>query len=286
MEHAQLLVPDADGVLTPHPLGLVEQSNDAYHGGPGISYSHLKLISGASPRHYWYKYLNPNREPEEQTPAKLLGSAIHSIILEPDLFTTQYVADPGINKRTNAGKEEWAQFVAENAGKGILTDDQMQTCLAVRDAVWSHPVAAGLLRQGSSEQSFYAIDSETGELIKCRTDHLDGDLIVDVKSTDDASPNGFGKSAANFGYPGQVAWYHDVFDAAFGEHPQHWVFMAVEKDPPYAIGLYFPDAADVARARMANRRDFMRIVEHKRADHWPDYAERALPLSLPMWWKP
>lgn len=286
MTAAQILVPDADGVLEPHPIGLVECTNEQYHRGPGISKSHLDKIASSSPRHYWHHYLNPDREPEEPTPAKVLGSAVHSIILEPDLFTSQFVANPGIERRSNAGKAEYAAFLAENQGKTILTDEQMQQCLAVRDAVHLHPVASGLLQGGKAEQSFYAVDPEFGELIKCRTDYLAGDIIVDVKTTDDASPTGFGKSAANYRYPLQVAWYHDVLDAAFGEHPQHWVFLAVEKEPPYAIGIYFALAEDVQRARLAGRRDLARIVEHRRSGQWPDYGIEALPLSLPTWWKP
>lgn len=285
---AQALYPDADGVLVPHPIGLVECTNDQYHRGPGISKSHLDSISGKSAKHYWQKYINPDRERTAPTPAMIIGSAIHSIILEPDLFPNEYVANPGIERRSNAGKAEYAAFEAEHKGKIILSDEDFQTCLAIRDAVHAHPLAAGLLTRGKAEQSFYAIDQETGELIKCRTDYLhdSGAMIVDVKSTEDASPDGFAKSAANFRYPVQTAWYHDVMDSAFGEHPEHWVFMAVEKKPPYAIGLYFAQREDVARARLAARRDFMRIVEARRADHWPDYGTEALPLALPAWWKP
>lgn len=286
MSHPQFLVPDADGVLTPHPLGLVDCSNEQYHSGPGISKSHLDAIADASPKHYWHKYINPDREPQPPTPAMVLGSAIHAAILEPDIFASQYVADPGISRRSNAGKAEFEAFQAENRGKTILTDDDFQTCLAVRDAVHTHPVAAGLLQGGVAEQSFYAIDDETGELIKCRTDYLAGDLIVDVKSTEDASPNGFGKSSANFRYPMQVAWYRHVMRMAFGEAPPHWVFLATEKKPPYAVGIYFPMPEDVERSMAAARRHLDRIVEHRRSGHWPDYATEVLPLSLPTWWRP
>lgn len=284
----QALYPDAAGVLEPHPTGLVDCTNEQYHSGPGVSASHLHTIAGKSPRHYWAKYIDPDRERTPPTPAMVLGSAIHSIVLEPDLFPAEYVANPGIERRSNAGKAEYAAFEAEHRGKTVLSDEDFQTCLAIRDAVHRHPLAAGLLRGGKAEQSFYGIDAETGELIKCRTDYMhdSGAMIVDLKSTEDASPDGFGKSAANFRYPVQVAWYHDVMDAAFGEHPEHWVFMAVEKKPPYAIGLYFAQREDVERARLAARRDFMRIVECKRAGAWPDYGVEALPLSLPAWWRP
>lgn len=270
-----------------HPLGLVEISNDAYHAGPGISKSHLDTIATGSPRHYWHKYLNPNREPQTPTPAMILGTAIHSIILEPDLFVHQYAPNPGIDRRTKAGKEEWAAFVAENAGKQILSDEDYQICLRVRDAVYSHPVASGLLVGGKAEQTFYAIDPETGELIKCRVDYLpdSGSMIVDVKSTEDASPAGFGKSAANYRYDVQVAWYHHVLDTLYGGHPPIWTFIAVEKTPPHAIGIYFAKPEDVARAAEAAQRDFMRIVECKRRNEWPDYGIEALPLELPGWVK-
>lgn len=287
-DQPQFLYPDADGVLQPHPLGLVECSNEQYHSGPGISKSHLDCIAGKSPRHYWHRYLNPDREPEEPTPAKILGTAIHSIILEPDLFESGYVPNPGIERRSNAGKAEYAAFLAEHRGKVILSDEDYQKCLAIRDAVHLHPVVSGLLTGGKAEQSFYAIDKETGELTKCRTDYLhdSGNMIVDVKSTEDASLAGFAKSAANYRYPHQVAWYWDVLDSAFGEHPQHWVFLAVEKEPPYALGIQFAQHDDVARARQACRRDLMRIVQHKRAGAWPDYAIEALPLTMPTWWRP
>lgn len=286
---SQPLYPDADGVLHPHPIGFVDQTNEEYHSAPGVSKSQLDQAHNGSMLHFWHRYLNPNREPEDRTDSLILGSAIHSIILEPDLFTQEYVPNPGIERRSNAGKAEWAAFVEEHKGKTILSDDAYQTCLAIRDAVYRHPVAAGLLQApGKSEQSFYAIDPEYGELVKCRVDRLhdSGNMIVDIKSTDDASPAGFGKSAANYRYPLQTAWYNDVLDAAFGEHPENWVFLAVEKKPPYAIGVYVADPVDVQRARIAGRADFARIIEAKRANYWPDYGAEALPLTLPTWWKP
>lgn len=284
---SQILTPDADGVLTPHPLGLVDCTNDAYHNGPGISKSHLDKIAGKSPMHYWHHYINPDRERAEPTPALVLGQAIHSIILEPDTFKDAYAINPGIDRRSNAGKAEFAQFVAESAGKTIITDDQAQACYQIRDAVHRHPLARGLLSGGKPEQSFYAVDPETGELIKCRVDYLpnNGSMIVDVKSTDDASPTGFAKSCANFRYHVQTAWYWRVLDTYYGEHPQHWVFLAFEKDPPFAIGVYFAQPEDVARARLAADRDFARIVEHKRANFWPDYGTEALPIQMPSWWR-
>lgn len=266
-------------------LGLVDMTSEAYHAAPGISKSHLDQIAGQSNMHYWARYVDPNREPTKETPAKVLGSAMHSIVLEPDLFKARYVANPGIDRRSNAGKAEYAAFVAENKGKVILDDEGFQTCLAVRDTVYRHPVAKGLLMGGKAEQAFFAIDPETGELIKCRYDYLhdSGALAVDLKSCEDASPDGFGKSAANYRYPMQPPWYFDVNDALYGEHPEQWVFIALEKAPPYAIGIYFMTKEDMGRGREACRRDLHRIIAAKRDNDWSDYGAEVLPLTLPSW---
>lgn len=284
----QALYPDEDGVLQPHALGLVEETNDAYHSGPGISKSHLDVINSGSPLHYWYKYLNPDRVRDEPTPAMVMGTAVHTAILEPDLFPTEVVESPGFDRRTKVGKAEYEAFRESNKGKIILEPEDYAACLAIRDAVYRHPVAAGLMTApGKCEQSFYAIDKETGELIKCRTDRMldSGAMIIDVKTTEDASPNGFGKSSANFRYPVQTAWYNHVLDSAYGEHPQDWVFLAVEKKPPHAIGIYFVESDVLARAEIAARRDFMRIVECRRSGQWLDYGSQPLPLALPGWAK-
>lgn len=289
MTATEPLFADADGVLSPHPTGLLEMTNDEYHAGPGISKSHLDAIHSGSPLHYWYKYLNPERVPQEPTAAMVFGTAVHTAILEPDLLSTEIIKSPEFDRRSKAGKAEYEAFQTEHAGKIVLSPDDFDACLAIRDAAHHHPVAGGLLQGGKAEQSFFAIDPATGELIKCRTDYIhdSGAMIVDVKTTEDASPGGFGRSSANFRYPVQTAWYNRVLDTLYGEHPATWVFLAVEKKPPYAIGLYYIEASAngdlLERADIAAQRDLQRIVDHKRSGQWPDFAIEPMPLELPGW---
>lgn len=269
-------------------LGLVIETNDEYHrDGNSISKSHLDVIASGSPKHYWQKYLNPSRVRQEPTTAMIMGTAVHTAVLEPDLFASEVIEAPAFDRRSKVGKAEYEAFQAANKGRIVLAPEDFTTCLAIRDAVHTHPVAAGLLQGGQAEQSFYADDPETGLKIKCRTDYLldNGAIVIDLKTTEDASPDGFGKSSANFRYPVQTAWYNRVLDAAYGEHPETWVFLAVEKKPPYAIGIYFMEPDLLERAAIAAQRDFMRIVEHRRSGEWPDYGIEPLPLILPGWAK-
>lgn len=294
-----LILPDQKLILGP-----VDVSNEQYHAMPGISKSHLDYIARRkSPKHYWQKYLNPNREPEIKTYDMIKGNAIHSAILQPDVAEKMVVIGLAHARRSKAEKEAWAEFELEHAGQYILKPDDYDEVFRVRDSFWNHPVAPGILSNGIAEQSFFAmrdvpdgeggvlIDHETGEviqeLVKCQTDFIrrDYDYIVDLKSTDDASEIGFANSCGNYRYPVQAAWYQDVLTAWYGRAPKEWILIALEKEPPYAIGIYRFDEIDVAKGRLAADRDFKRIAECRRERYWPDYGETVKTIQLPIWTK-
>jgi len=258
-------------------------SNDDYHSGPGISKSHLDEIC-VSPLHYWARYIDPDRQPERKTPALILGDAIDKAILEPDLVAQHFAVMPEVDGRTKEGKEVKALFMHENAGKTFLSPEEHKLIIACRDAVHRHPVAGGLLRGGQAQAAFYAIDPDTGELIKCKTDMLhNSGMVVDLKTTEDASPDAFAGSLRKYRYFVQEPWYRDTIKLAVGEAPQRFVFVAVEKKWPHAIGVYFVPEEDVGRGRAVARRDLLRIHQHKQSNTWPDYGMTPVALPLPDW---
>lgn len=260
-------------------------SNEEYHGGPGISKSHLDAVAD-NPRKYWQAYVNPERAPREPTPAMVIGTAIHAAILEPDLFSKTYVVAPDISRRSNAGKEEYARWLEDHEGAIVLTQEQYDTAVGAADSVLSNHEALDLLSHGSPEESFFAIEPDTGELVKCRTDWRHPERgIVDVKSTEDASPDGFIRSVFKYNYHVQVAWYRDVIEAALdAPAPADWVFIAVEKTPPYAVGLYRVPEAMVRAGRQLARERLNRIVECRRTNTWPDYNAGAIVELEPPGW--
>ena len=66
-------------------MALKKISNAEYHALDYVSKSHLDEVN-KSPYHYWDKYINPNRVIQEPTKQMILGSAFHSLVLEPELF--------------------------------------------------------------------------------------------------------------------------------------------------------------------------------------------------------
>ena len=179
-----------------------------------------------------------------------------------------------------------AEWLANNGDRIVLSQEHWDQLMAMRDAVMNHPAARALLtaKPGVAEHSVYWIDPVTGELCRCRPDYwrID-DIIVDVKTTDDASPEGFAKSIANWRYDVQDPFYRDGIKLATGREIRGFVFLAVEKKAPYAVGVYVLDPESIELGRLQYRADLNRYAECKAANQWPGYGDKIQTISLPKW---
>lgn len=253
-------------------------SNDDYHSGPGISKSGLDLIA-RSP------YLYRNRPRQEQTRAMLIGSAFHTKTLEPHVFNDLFAVTPAIDGRTKEGKLAYAEFLKEHRGKDHLIPGDAAQIEAMAAAVKGHTTAASLLEDGEAENSIFHIDEHTGELIKVRPDWMVEDLLVDLKSTEDASPEAFARSCWNYRYYVQAAFYLDVANERLGFNRfTSFVFIACEKSPPHQVAVYVADQQMVEAGRAEYRRCLNLYHQCRVTDTWPGINEgRIVPIGLPGW---
>lgn len=262
--------------MTEFLYGLHDLPSSDYFALDAVGKSDLDLIA-RSPLHW-------QRAVREETPAMRIGSAVHCAVLEPERFERDYVTAPECDRRTKAGKEAFAEFEAANAGKTVLNGDEGVLCHRIAASVLSHLRAAQLLAGARAEVSALWKDPELRVRCRARFDALTKDgWILDLKTTQDASPSAFAKSAANFRYHVQAAWYLDGYGSATGDIPAGFVFVAVEKSPPYAVALYELDAEAVEIGRALARRDLARYANAREFDLWSGYPETIQPLSLPRW---
>jgi exodeoxyribonuclease VIII len=202
-----------------------------------------------------------------------LGSLTHCAVLEPDQLASRYGIAP--DRRTNAGKAAVAEM--EAAGIEAVTAPEMEQAMAMAASVRSHQAAAALLRDGKAEQSFWFDDIATGLRCKCRPDWYTGSTIVDLKTTVDASPKGFAKSVAQWRYHVQQSHY------LAGTFAERFVFIAVEKFYPYAVGVYELDADAVQLGDYERRNNLQTIADCRAISEWPGYGNTVQLLSLPKW---
>lgn len=262
-------------------------SNGDYHSADGISKSGLDLIA-KSPLHYWAAYLDPKREPRVETPAMITGTAIHTAVLEPERFAAEYRVEPAVNKRTNDGKAQLEAFVADCEANGHtpITVKDLEICNNISEVVRAHYTAKQLLSKGVAETSMFWEDETTGVLCKCRPDWIaDSNILVDLKSTVDASPAGFAKSAFNYRYWVQAAWYLDGIENATGNRPDGFVFVAFEKEPPYACGFYYASDDMIEAGRAEYRRLLDLYADSLKHQNWRGYSPALEPLEMPTWFK-
>jgi len=259
-------------------------TNADYHDHPAISKSKLDAAR-KSGKHLYDMLYGP---PRESTTAFDLGTVLHASALpgeNPDEIAVRM--PDGMKKTTKEG----IAFKKEHQGKIILSPadayliDQMM--LSLRE----HPFSASLVNgelKGKSEQSFFSTDSETGLATKARPDHIldDYSLIIDLKTTRDASPRGFQRSVTEYRYFVQASHYLDVVEGATGRRPEAFLFIAVEKTRPFSTAVYMADQTMIDLGKQHAREDLDNIAKWMAEDHYPGYSERVEEISLPKWMLP
>jgi hypothetical protein len=259
--------------------------NTDYHAHPAISKSHLDLIA-RSPLHYWARYVDPARVIPEPTPQMRLGTALHTHVLELNRWDAEIAVAPNCDRRTKAGKEAFAAFEADSAGKTVITADDAEVVMAMGRSIMRHPGAAMLLGMaGKAETTHMWTDPLYGIECKCRPDWLtdDGSIMVDLKTTRDASPRGFRRSIGDYRYHVQAGWYMHGVQAATGKRPDQFIFICVETTAPYACAVYAADAEMIDRGYEQAMFDLGKLATCRAADSWPSYSDQIETISLPGW---
>lgn len=252
-------------------------SNQAYHEEPGFSSSGIKAFLN-SPAHY-KAYIE---QEIEETDALRIGSAVHSAVLEPETVEDAVAVLPKLNLRTKAGKAERDEFLAAHPTHTIVKADEWELIKEIKTSVWSHPAARRLLEMPGKAEVSYIAEHE-GDVFKARPDRLtDSGIVIDFKTARDASPHAFTGACAKLHYHVQEAWYRDVM-GMLGTEVQAFVFIAVEKKPPYGVGVYMLDASDVSLGRNLCAKALDGIKQCQALNHWPCYSEKIERIELPEW---
>lgn len=249
-------------------LGMDEE---VYHGGPEFSSSAAKEIL-KTPAHYKHVYIDGHREKKK---AWDIGTAVHSKVLGVGADTVtcppELLASNGAMS-TKAAKEWRAE--QEDAGHIVVTAAEQAQVNAMAESVLGHELARGWLElPGHAEASMFATDPETGLQLRCRFDYLPDDArgSVDLKTTLDASPNGFAKRAHDLGY--HVSRAHYLHTAALAGHPRkEMVFIAVENKAPYLVAVYQLALPFAERGERRARHARQLLVQCRETDSWPGYS--------------
>ncbi len=260
-------------------------SEKEYRSADGLNKSTLWHLM-KSPLHYKYALENPT----EETAALLFGRMVHKLLLESDTFDEEYAILPNVDRRTKEGKEAYAQFIAGLNGQSAISADDFEKASVMVQAVKDNPTASKIL-QGltETEDSLFWSDDVEGVACKCRLDGVGKigkrGFILDYKTTQDASLDGFMRSAYKYGYDAQAGHYLNGAKANKLDISDY-IIIAQEKAEPYAVNVFVADLDFVESGKRRIRDLISKCVECERSGNWYGYGGEnndIYKLGVPMW---
>lgn len=241
-------------------------------------YSHVSqtmLKCFADRRMTYYKtYVTREIPPKDATRKMDLGTAAHLALLEPHHVDEMLIEIPadmlsGVNQALSSkAAKEWVRD-QQQAGKIPLKAKEMEVVRKMAASIAECELGE-LFKVASHRESVIKwIDDETG--LPCR---MKGDVIIeshehcigiDLKTTDDASPNAFEGVANSQKYFIQDAHYRAGIEFKFGK-PCEFYFIAVETSEPFTCAVHRCEEPIEANER---RRQLLRdLAACQAANHW------------------
>jgi hypothetical protein len=268
----------------------VRMSDDYHSDYSRLSNSMLSVLK-RSPEEFERRFIlrNLTTEPSE---SMNLGSLVHCLSLEPYRYNDLFAIEPAGDGRTAAVKKARAEFAATVGNKTIVTQKDRDKALACASKLLQHDQIGELLAHAASfdariEQPLaFSIE---GTPCKAKPDWLSVPkrLILDVKTTQDASPESFAKSIASFGYHRQAAMYLHAAEEVFG-HVREWrfLFAVVSTKEPHEVACYELGKSDIDRGGEEILLLIDDYEQRKAKNNWKAaWSSGVVPLSLPRWYR-
>lgn len=261
----------------------------------GLRASDLKLMK-RSPGHWKAR----QEDPKEPTDALEYGKLFHLAmelrenfrdvaVIEPEF--TGYTQKGELSPRSKEAKEKRAAWHAGlPQGKVVVPNKWYEPLVGMVIAISKHRLVKNLMKNGVAEHSLWVTDEDTGQTLKCRPDFItEHGEMVDIKTTRDCSNPFFYEQIFSCRYP-ESPYY--ILQAAHYAHcaklsrlcnGDAFIFVGLEKEPPYAIRVWPMDSACLDAGEYWRRFLTKRFDECKKSNLWPTYDERAEVTRPPEW---
>lgn len=256
-------------------------SNRDYHGLKKYwSSSDLKFLHSNTPAHFHYKYFGEGKgQSKKATKDMILGSLVHCLLLEPHAFESDFFVMPEINLRTNDGKAQREKLLSLHAGKLLIDVDMMIQAQYMKASCEANPKALELLREGYKELAFFWECPYSNLTFKAKTDSSRSSHFVELKTTSDASPEGFSRHAFNMNYDLSLVHYMNGIKSVFDVSPPAF-FVVIESEPPYVTEVYRAGESFIQSGHDKWLKAVDKLTAGIREGKWPSYS--AIDSEIPI----
>lgn len=262
-------------------------SAEKYHADrTSISSSGLRaLLAPGCPAQFKYDRDNPPAPKREFD----LGNAVHAAVLGEGHDIVEIVGFTDYKKADARALRDKAYA----ADKVPLLPKEKAQVDAMAKAIREHRDAGPLFAPGMGipERSIYWTDPATGVRCRVRPDWLiirpEVTVIVDLKTTTDASPEACSKAIETYSYHQQGALYIDGVQAAgFAPEGARFFVAFQSKKAPYLVTLRELKDQDQDIGRARNEVALRLYADCVASDDWPDWTgpvETIPQIGMPSW---
>lgn len=187
-----------------------------------LSFSSIKEFA-KSPNHFIY-YKNRQRE---TTAAMMRGSALHCLVLEPDEFEKRYMIAPNFRRGTKA----WDECVSAAGDREIMKDSEFEGIERMATAIMENRHARDIIQNATAFEQH--VEFEFNGIPFHGFIDIVGNVVADLKSTQDVSASGFNRFVFNYNYHWQAALYL----SAIG-YSNEFMFIGIEANAPHNVMVY------------------------------------------------
>jgi hypothetical protein len=250
---------------------MTEEEYNALHGYRSTSFKEIFEYG-------LYDHILP--APRKERAAFTFGNLLHTMVLEPEELKKRYAPmfESDLNKNTNKYKELKKEFEAENAGKIIVSREDYDKAVTMREVVMNR---YGNIIETSKREIVFQHETEDGIKLKVKMDCINEKygLIFDLKSTgDELNRNNVQWNCQKYNYDLQAAFYESVAKGA-GANVEQFAFLFSSSNDYRAL-MYKADGFFMERGRAK----FGEVYEKVLAYHekgMEAVSDAVLDLSVP-----
>ncbi len=261
-------------------------SNEDYHHSKGLSNSKMQyLLPPYCPKMFWYQELS-GKVQRKETAAFDLGTAVHTLVFEPDEFTKRFYCVQEVPKRTsNLGKAAFEAMETKAAGRIVLDKEDRETVSWMAANITAHDKWKTYKgsKSGCIEDSLAWVDPDSGVLLRSRPDFYDDEIIIDLKTTKDSSPEGFKKAVVEYSYHRQGALSCDGLTELTNRTYNNVILFVVGKEEPHFVRSYVLTDNAISQGKYEYKYAAHKYAECTLTNTWAGFPEVIEDLDIPQW---
>lgn len=237
-------------------------------------------------RHFRYAQDHPEARIKQRWDHFDMGSAFHTYSLERNRFDQDVIVAAKPHRGSQKGKDAFDELVAQAGDRALITPEQFIDVQGMYESMMADPMSRPLLEQ-DGETELSVVTEMAGVRYRVRADKYleagDWTALVDLKSTTCACPYEWLKSAFKFAYHMQAGGYSSAFEDQYGKRPGSFIWIVVEKSPPYCLSVIDFDAFDMWLGLGETLSMISQYLDCEITGHWPAFGEEVTRGRLPGW---